>query len=727
MKRKFFMACVAMAMTVTAKAQTEIMVVEQADGTATEYKVSGISKVYFTEAEEPAQPKFIEISEDRTVATINLEYAPDDYNHMCDSIQSVSNVDTAKVIGEFSKMQMKYESRYSKQNPFFWSCFKTLDFSGVTGWTEVPQEVFAYRNVNANRIILPESVTTVGKSAFQIDSNLYYLKGDGVTEIGDYAFYQCTMWGYNHLPTEDFISMPNIERIGKKAFYNCEQMTELSLPKAAKIGANAFENCTALTTLSLPAADSLGADVFAGCKKLTELILTTENDIEVSSFGTDISNQIDLTLNINKKSEVDSLVIWRGMTFASINFEGEDTQTLLAMDGTAATVNLDIAQDENEVQAAISEADSLGVKSYTLKGDFSKLGIWFDGSNVGNPFQGSSVEEIDMSGVTNFTELPGYAFYTVNTLKKITLPETVTTMGKYAFYECTGLEEIVADGATTLEKGTLKGCTALKQIVFPKVTSIQSTTFADCSSVTFIEMDELETMPFCPFSGCNPTEVVFPKLKTLPQNAFISNSNLSKVSLPVCETVSGSAFSKCTALTTLSLPSVVSADASAFANCTSLTTVDLPKLTTAGKYPFNGCTALTSLSLPALTATSEYMFENCTALTTVDLPAVTEIAKYTFYSCSSLTSIDLPKVATIGMGAFIDTSLATLKLTVEGDITLGSSAISNARAIDLTLNADKKDAVEAIDEDITSSSDAQTYHVTASWKGYKFKSITFEE
>lgn len=292
MIKKFFLACVAIAMSVVAKAQTEIMVVEQTDGTKTEYDVSNVSRVYFYEQ----TPQVMVYSADSTEATIYLDLLSDKYSReLSDSIESAYGVEKLIVVGDYSQMNLK-GGRYGRENAFLFYNGK-IDFSGVTGWTEVPEYLF--QGFYGTGIILPESVTKINSSAFQMCYGITYFKADGVTEIGDYAFYWLTNIGYKNLPMSECLSLKSVEKIGKKAFYGCEYLSELSFPKVT----------------------SVGEDAFSGCTKLKELKLTAQGDIEVISLGSDVTSQINLTLNADKKSEVEESVTWKGMTFASISFE----------------------------------------------------------------------------------------------------------------------------------------------------------------------------------------------------------------------------------------------------------------------------------------------------------------------------------------------------------------------------------------------------------------------
>ena len=95
--------------------------------------------------------------------------------------------------------------------------------------------------------------------------------GDGITSIGDYAFYSCR--GLTEL------TLPNtLERIVASAFRGCSGLTELTLPNSVwSIGEYAFQGCSGLTELTLPnSITSIGDYAFAYCSDLSKITSLAE-------------------------------------------------------------------------------------------------------------------------------------------------------------------------------------------------------------------------------------------------------------------------------------------------------------------------------------------------------------------------------------------------------------------------------------------------------------------
>ena len=173
----------------------------------------------------------------------------------------------------------------------------------------------------------------------------------------------------------------------------------------------------------------------------------------------------------------------------------------------------------------------------------------------------------------------GYNAFFDQDLISVTIPDSITNIGDFAFAMCSSLNSIaIPDGVMSLGDFAFARCSNLTSITIPNsITSIGERTFEDCSSLTSI---------------------------TLPE----SLTNIDR-----------RAFYNCTSLTSITIPSSVTViDESTFDKCTALTSVTIPdSVTTIGNYAFYGCTNLTSVTIPN---------------------SVTSIRKEAFYGCLLLKS-----------------------------------------------------------------------------------------
>lgn len=107
------------------------------------------------------------------------------------------------------------------------------------------------------------------------------------------------------------------------------------------------------------------------------------------------------------------------------------------------------------------------------------------------------------------TSIGNYAFYYMSVLEEVTLPTTLSTIGDYAFGFCTTLESVtIPDGVTSIGKGAFEGCGAMKSMFLPaSVTAIGDRAFAFCYSMTnVIVTGELETVGEWAFKSCRSLE-----------------------------------------------------------------------------------------------------------------------------------------------------------------------------------------------------------------------------
>ena len=192
------------------------------------------------------------------------------------------------------------------------------------------------------------------------------------------------------------------------------------------------------------------------------------------------------------------------------------------------------------------------------------------------------------------------AFSDCTGLTSITIPDSVTEIGRYAFKGCTGLTSItIPDGVTEIGDGAFKGCTGLTSITIPDtVAEIGYEAFSDCIGLTSITIpDSVTTIEVYSFWGC---------------------TGLTSVTIPDSVTEIGYAtFSGCTALTSITIPNGV---------------------TEIGDRAFEGCTGLTSITIPDTVAEIGYeAFYGCTGLTSITIPSnVTKIGGSAFYGCTDL-------------------------------------------------------------------------------------------
>lgn len=175
------------------------------------------------------------------------------------------------------------------------------------------------------------------------------------------------------------------------------------------------------------------------------------------------------------------------------------------------------------------------------------------------------------------------AFYWCEKLTNITLPDSVTHIGKDVFAECAELSEvIISNSVLYIGDGAFSNCEKLSEFNIPdSVTHIGDNAFFGCSGLSYIYI---------------PNSVTH-----IGDGAFLGCSEMSSIKLPDSITfISHNAFYDCCSLTSVIIPkSVTYIGQSAFSGCEHLTCITIPNLVThIGDCAFSGCRNLASITIP---------------------------------------------------------------------------------------------------------------------------------
>lgn len=238
------------------------------------------------------------------------------------------------------------------------------------------------------------------------------------------------------------------------------------------------------------------------------------------------------------------------------------------------------------------------------------------GISITNPdlFDGEVIiPAMTVSESVNYTvtSIGTTAFYNNTNILSVTLPASLTSIGRYAFFGCGGLQRLqLAEGLETIGSCAFQNCTSLVSVTLPEsVTSVGANAFQGCTSLAYVGLnDHNDAIGTAVFQGCTA---------------------LTTLSIPTTWTqIPASMLYGCTGLRYITIPEGITLiDNNAFYQCSNLTTVSIPStVTTIGSGTFMGCSGLTALTAHAETPpaieTNTFSDVSTTIPVYVPLPAV---------------------------------------------------------------------------------------------------------
>jgi len=322
-----------------------------------------------------------------------------------------------------------------------------------------------------------------------------------------------------------------------------------------------------------------------------------------------------------------------------------------------------------------TQSANTATTAYTAKLNVSDLGGDYNTSgSVGNALYANNTKyvNLDLSGST-MTSIGNYAFGLCGNLTSVTIPNSVTYIDYYssnAFGSCTNLITINVDTGNSVyssqdgvlcdkSKNALFLCPQGKTGAFTipnSVTSIGSRAFYDCQNITSIDIpDSVTSIGEYAFYNCySLTSITIPNSVTsIRSYAFAYCTSLTSVTFVTPSKVTSieyGAFIGCRSLTSIIIPDSVTtigndsfgSRVGAFESCSNLTNVTIGNnVTLIGYGTFRGCAKLASIAISnSVTNIEIYAFQKCTSLTNITIPnSVTHLGSWAFEYCTSLTSV----------------------------------------------------------------------------------------
>ena len=487
------------------------------------------------------------------------------------------------------------------------SSLTTVSFAEGSQLTSIGS--YAFRDCSSlTSIEIPAGVTSIGEGAFFDCSNLEsvtFAEGSQLTSIGRYAFRYCSSLTSILIPA-------GVTSIGYAAFSSCSSLTSILIPAGVtSIGEYAFDGCSSLQSIEIPAGvTSIGSDAFDGCY-LT--IVYNYSDLEITAGSSDFGDvayyaQVVLTEDnlANVKDENGYVTYTDGEEVLLLGYLGSEKDIVIP-EGVTRIAKYAFFKDDIVLVTLPESLTAIGNSAfwccYGLKEVYnnSSLNITAGSSGYGYvayyavKVHNSSESESIFDDESGFAIVDGVLYGYRGSATNIIIPETVTSIARYAFWGNTDIISVsIPAGVTSIGSYAFSGCSSLTSIEIPAgVTSIENYAFSGCSNLNKVYYaGSIENWFNIEFNGGSSNPL------TYGAELYIGGELVTEVVVPESVTTIGDQLSGCTSLTSITIHSgVTSIGSGAFSGCSNLENVTFgegSQLTSIGDGAFYGCSSLTS-------------------------------------------------------------------------------------------------------------------------------------
>ena len=453
----------------------------------------------------------------------------------CSSLTSV--VWNAKNCTDFS-------SQYS--HPFY-------NNQSITSFTfgneveHIPEEL-CYEMNKLSEVTIPNSVTSIGSHAFSGCSGLTSVTiPNSVTSIGYYAFEDCSSLAS--------VTIPNsVTSIVDGVFYNCSGLTSVTIgEKVQYIGEQAFCDCSSLTSVTIPnSVTSIREKAFYNCSSLTSV--TIPNSVYLFINDSAFRNCSSLTM-VNYLGTIEK---WGKIEFESSYSNPTYYAKDLYINGELLT-DVKISSADGIKKYAFYNCES--IKSVEIGNSVTSIGesafygcsgltsIVWNAKNCNISSYSSSPFYDIRSQITSFTignevDYIQYLCYEMENLEEVIIPNSVTSIGSGAFYNCSSLTmvnylgtveewigidfESYSSSPTYYAKDLYINGELLTEVKISSADSIKAHAFQNCASISTIELGKnVSYIGASAFAGCRKVKKVFSYPTTVPlaENNSFENYN----------------------------------------------------------------------------------------------------------------------------------------------------------------------------------------------------------
>lgn len=485
-----------------------------------------------------------------------------------------------------------------KQEPVFTTDNDTLVKCALNGQKTVtiPEGIKTvgrkcFAGTNVEEVVLPEGIEAIDSDAFNFCTKLKKINFPETLKVIDHG-------AFNGCFSLETVILPKVmKEINNYAFY-AAGVKHLTLPeRVSSVGIKVFAK-TDIETTDIPESFTLGSEMFTECQKLHSInLLGSHITIPERCFGNCTNlTEIDITKAALIKDEA-----FYGCQNLSVNTIPADTLVSMSAfekSGVTDVVIEDISKISNRVFAdckslkklTINVADGpTSVPSALVRGCENLQTVMFTGRtqnltvieaaafketknlntvSLPDTIKTISKEAFYDSGIENI-HLPknlkqiGTMAFAKNGLKDIVIPNKTKRLGEYVFLDCKELTEVVLpESVTKIPSGIFEGCCSLKTINAPNVDTVCEQAFYDCKNLEVFDFSKLQTLGHMAFAYTGIRKAVFSdRLVNLGTAIFSSCNNLQTVDMKACKIreVPCQCFCFCNELKDIQLPQDITA------------------------------------------------------------------------------------------------------------------------------------------------------------------------